>query len=75
MFWFFGYKVCGILGLPTGIEPSAHALEAQVFITRPPWSPEANNSNSNLPVLGWTDFGSHHHPAWQDVPQHTDSRN
>ena len=34
MFWFFGFKVCGIFIPQPGIEPARPALEGEVLTTR-----------------------------------------
>ena len=36
MFWFFGWKACGILAPLPGIEPAPRALEGEVLTTGPP---------------------------------------
>ena len=36
MFWFFGFKACGILAPRPEIEPTLCALEGKVLTTGPP---------------------------------------
>ena len=36
MFWFFGFKACGILPLQPGIKPAPAVLESEVLTTGPP---------------------------------------
>ena len=36
MFWFFGYKACGILAPRPGIETAPPAFEGEVLTTGPP---------------------------------------
>ena len=40
LFWFFGYKACGILPPWLGIKPASPALEGELLTPGPEYSPE-----------------------------------